>query len=45
MIGSFTRAWFGSMSEGGFIAKWEAISILNFGLEMLNVSLEGQFTV
>jgi hypothetical protein len=36
---------FGSMSEGGFVAKLEADSRFNFGLDMLNVSLEGEFTV
>ena len=36
---------FGSMSEGCFVAKQEADSRFNFGLEMLNVSLEGEFTV
>ena len=36
---------FGGMSEGGFVAKQEADSRYNFGLEMLNVSLEGDFTV
>ena len=35
---------FGSMSEGCFVAKQEADSRVNFGLEMLNVSLEGEFT-
>jgi DNA-binding IclR family transcriptional regulator len=34
-----------SMSEGGFVAKKEADSRFNFGLEMLNVSLEGEFKV
>ena len=41
----FYEGMFGSMSEGGFVAKQEADSIFNFGLEMLNVSLEGEFTV
>jgi hypothetical protein len=36
---------FGSVSEGGFVAKYEADSKFNFGLEMLNISLEGEFTV
>ena len=31
------------MSEGGFVAKQEAESRFNFGLEMFNVSLEGDF--
>ena len=34
-----------SMSEGCFVAKQGADSRFNFGLEMLNVSLEGEFTV
>ena len=43
-IVSFTRV-FGSMSEGCFVAKYEADSRFHFGLEMLNVSLEGEVTV
>jgi hypothetical protein len=31
---------FGSLSEGGFAAKTEGDSRFNFGLEMLNISLE-----
>jgi hypothetical protein len=31
---------FDSMSEGGFVAKQEADSRSDFGLEMLNMSLE-----
>ena len=41
----FYEGMFGSMSEGGFVAKQEADFRFNFGLEMLNVSLEGEFTV
>ena len=41
----FCEGMFGSMSEGCFVAKQEADSRFNFGLEMLNVSLEGEFTV
>ena len=41
----FYEGMFASMSEGGFIAKQEANSRFNFGLEMLIVSLEGEFTV
>ena len=41
----FYEDMFGSMREGGFVAKWESDSRFNFGLEMLNVSLEGEFTV
>ena len=41
----FYEGMFGGMSEGGFVAKQEAVSRLNFGLDMLNVSLEGEFTV
>ena len=36
---------FGSMSEGCFVAKQEADSRFNFGLEMLNVSLEGVYSL
>ena len=35
----------GGMSEGGFDAEQEADSRFNFGMEMLNVGLEGEFTV
>ena len=41
----FYEGMFGSMSERGFVAKQEADSRFNFGLEMLNVSLEGEFPV
>ena len=41
----FYEGKFGSMSEGGFVGKLEADSRFHFGLEMLNVSLEGEFTV
>ena len=41
----FYEGMFSSMSEGGFVAKQEADSRFNFGLEMLNVRLEGEFTV
>ena len=41
----FNEGMFGSMSEGGFVVKQETDSIFNFGLELLNVSLEGEFTV
>ena len=41
----FYAGMFGSMSEGCFVAKQEADSRFHFGLEMLNVSLEGEFTV
>ena len=43
--GQFYEGMFGSMSEGSFVEKQEADSRFNFGLEMFNVSLEGQFTV
>jgi hypothetical protein len=33
------------VSEGGFVAKWKADSSFDFGLEMLDMSLEGEFTV
>jgi hypothetical protein len=36
---------FGSMSEACFVAKKEANSRFNFGLEMFDVWLEGEFTV
>ena len=36
---------FGSVSEGGFVEKKEADSRCNLGLEKLNISLEGEFTV
>jgi hypothetical protein len=36
---------FGGVSEGGFVKKYEADSRFNFGLEMFNMSLEGEFTV
>ena len=36
---------FGNLSEGCFVAKKEADFRFNFVLEMLNVSLEGEFTV
>ena len=42
--GQFYEGMFGSMSEGCFVAKQEADSRFNFGLEMFNVSLEGEFT-
>ena len=42
--GQFYEGMFGSMS-GGFVAKCEADSRFNFQLEMLTVSLEGEFTV
>ena len=41
----FYQGMFGSMSEGCFVAKQEANSRFNFGLEMFDVGLEGQFTV
>ena len=41
----FCEDMFGGMSEGGFVVKSEADSRFHFGLEMLNVSLEGEFTV
>ena len=41
----FYEGMFGSMSKGYFVAIQEANSRLDFGLEMLNVSLEGEFTV
>ena len=41
----FYEGMFGSMSEGGFVAKQESDSRFNFGLEMRNVRLEGEFTV
>ena len=40
-----SQGMFGGMSEGCFVLKQEAESRFNFGLEMLNVSLEGEFTV
>ena len=43
--GQFYEGMFGSMSEGCFVAKQEADSRFNFGLEMFNLSLEGEFTV
>ena len=43
--GQFYKSMFGSMSEGCFVAKQEADSRFDFGLEMLNVSLEGEITV
>ena len=36
---------FGSMGEGCFVAKQEANSRFNFGLEMFDMGLEGEFTV
>ena len=36
---------FDRMSEGCFVAKQEANSRFNFGLEMFDVGLEGEFTV
>jgi hypothetical protein len=36
---------FGSMSEGCFVVKKEANSRFNFGLEMFDMGLEGEFTV
>ena len=41
----FYKGMFGNVSEGGIFAKQEADSRFNFGLEMFNVSLEGEFTV
>ena len=41
----FYEGMFGSMSEGGFVAKQEANSRFNFGLEMFDMSLQGEFTV
>ena len=41
----FYEGIFSSISEGGFVAKQEANSRFNFGLEMINVSLEGEFKV
>ena len=40
----YYEGMFGSVSEGGFVAKQEADSRFNVGLEMFNVSLEGEFT-
>ena len=44
-VGQFYKGMFGSMSEGCFVVKQEANSRFNFGLEMVDVSLEGEFTV
>ena len=41
----FYEGMFGSVSEGCFVAKYKANSRLHFGLKMLNVNLEGEFTV
>ena len=41
----FYEGMFGSVIEGDFVVKQEADSRFNFGLEMPNVSLEGEFTV
>ena len=41
----FYKGMFGSMSEGCFVAKQEADYRFNFGLNMLDVSLEREFTV
>ena len=41
----FYEVMVGSMSEGCFVAKQVADSRFNFGLEMLNVSLDGEFTI
>ena len=41
----FYEGMIGSIIEGCFVVKQEADSRFNFGLEMLNVSLEGEFTV
>ena len=41
----FYEGMFSGMIEGGFVAKQEADSRFNFGLEMLNVSLEREFAV
>ena len=41
----FYEGMFGSVSEGGFVAKQETNCRFNFGLEMLNMSLEGEFTI
>ena len=43
--GQFYKGMFGSMSEGCFVAKQEANSRFNFGLEMFDMGLEGEFTV
>ena len=43
--GQFYKGMFDSMSEGCFVSIQEADSRFNFGLEMLNASLEGGFTV
>ena len=43
--GQFYEGMFGSMSEGCFVAKQVANSRFNFGLEMFDVGLEGEFTV
>ena len=41
----FFEGMLGIMSEGRFVVKQEADSRFNFGLEMVDVSLEGEFTV
>ena len=42
--GQFYEGMFGSMSEGCIVAIQEADYRFNFGLEMLNVSLDGEQT-
>ena len=41
----FYEGMFDIMSEGDFVVKQEADARFNFGLKMLKVSLEGEFTV
>ena len=41
----FYQGKFGGVSEGCLVAKQETDSRINFGLEMFNVSLEGEFTI
>ena len=41
----FYEGMFGTMSEGGFLTKQEVDSRCNFVQEMLNVSVDVEFTV
>ena len=41
----FYQDKFDGVSEGGFVAKQKADSRFDFGLEMFEMSLEGEFTV
>ena len=43
--GQFYKGMFGSISEGCFVAEQEANSRFNLGLEMFDVSLEGEFSL